>query len=121
VFQLRASDGVLLNTINAPNNSPLCGALVDANSDIWSLGNVSPNINKWDRASGLNLLQRNQRGGSTVAVGDSSGFHSAVVLNGSKDFDGDGDSNLNEAAGGSNYLDIFTTLKNWRVASSRLL
>ncbi|MBN2492346.1 MAG: hypothetical protein JXQ29_15975 [Planctomycetes bacterium] len=109
VFQLRAADGALLRTINTPNASPLCGTLVDANSDLWSLGNVSPNINKWDRLSGVNLLQRNQRGGSTVAMGDSSGYHSAVILNGARDFDGDGVSNLDEALAGSNYLDIFST------------
>jgi len=111
VFKLRANDGTLLTTYNTPNNSPLCGILVDANSDVWSLGNVSPIINKWDRGSGTNLVQATQRSGSTVATGDTSGYHSAVFLNGAKDFDGDGASNLVEAQAGSSYLDIFTTPK----------
>lgn len=111
VFKLRASDGTLLSTFNTPNSSPLCGVLVDANSDVWSLGNVRPIINKWDRRSGTNLVQATQRTGSTVATGDTSGYHSAVFLNGARDFDGDGASNLVEARAGTSYLDIFSTPK----------
>jgi len=44
-----------------------------------------------------------------VAIGDSSGFHSAVFLNGAKDWDGDKVSNLDEAKAGSNFLDQFST------------
>jgi streptogramin lyase len=109
VFKLRAGDGALLSTFNTPGSSPLCGVLVDANSDVWSLGNVSPVINKWDRAGGVNLVQRNERAGSTVAMGESSGYHSAVILHGSQDYDGDFVDNLSEALAGSSFLDQFTT------------
>lgn len=109
VFQLRTSDGALLASFATPNNSPLSGALLDPNGDVWSLGNVSPVINKWHRGDGTNTVQSDQRRGTTVMTGDSSGYHSFVVLNGNADFDGDSFSNRAEAIAGSSYLDTTST------------
>jgi hypothetical protein len=101
-------NGVIVNTFLPPSTS-FTTVSIDGNGDPWVFGFSSPKAIKLWQVDASSLVEVAVPSGGSAWGGDSTGFHLANLILPGADFDGDGVSNANEVAAGTNPFDNRST------------
>jgi streptogramin lyase len=101
-------NGVIVNTFLPPTTS-FTTVTIDGNGDPWVFGFSSPKAIKLWQVDASSLVEVPVPSGGSAWGGDSAAFHLANVILPGGDFDGDGTSNANEIAAGTNPFEARST------------